>query len=333
LLVAVGVTLGLHLVLLAGQITAAALTGSIAIAANALHIGVDTAVHGVALGGVWLATRPADPRHPYGYERYEALASLLIGMLLLVAMALIVSSALPRLVEPQPGEATAIGVAIMAVSAVSTAGLASYLRRRARQMHSRVLGSEAIHAAADALVSLGVLAAVVGGIAGLPRLDPIMALTVGGVVAWRGWGVVRGAAEVLRCGGGRHWPSAAAGRARRAHTPSARGWNSARRHPHPIAPELTIVEGHRIAGGRWERGWTRIAEVLVHLPIRPSRPRAAAHRAGGWKRIGRVHRVTVGIMDGRVDAESRRDPDSAKGLAHSHDGHTNDPEEPFAICR
>jgi cation diffusion facilitator family transporter len=275
LLVAMGVTIGLHLVLLAGQIAAAALTGSIAIAANALHIGVDTVVHGVALGGVWLATRPADPRHPYGYERYEALASLLIGMLLLVAMALIVSSALPRLVEPQPGGATGIGAAIMAVSAVSTAGLASYLRRRARQMHSRVLGSEAIHAAADALVSLGVLIAVVGGIAGLPRLDPIMALTVGGVVAWRGWGVVRGAAEVLTDAAA---VDTNAIRAAALAVPGVRDCHAVRSrgeaghvrvdlHIH-VAPQLTIVEGHRIAVAVEAeiRGLgLGIAEVLVHL--------------------------------------------------------------------
>ena len=114
LLVAVGVTIALHLALLTAQAAAAVLTGSVAIAANALHIGVDTGVHLVALGGVWLATRPADPRHPYGYERYEALASLLIGTLILVAVGLIVSSALPRLADPKPSAATGVGLAIMA---------------------------------------------------------------------------------------------------------------------------------------------------------------------------------------------------------------------------
>jgi cation diffusion facilitator family transporter len=104
LLVPVAVTLGIHVVLLTAQGLAAALTGSIAIGANALHVGVDTVVHLVALGGVWLATRPADPRHPYGYERYEALASLLIGMLLLAVVALIVAEAIPRLVAPEASD-------------------------------------------------------------------------------------------------------------------------------------------------------------------------------------------------------------------------------------
>jgi cation diffusion facilitator family transporter len=139
LLVPVGVTIGLHLVLLVAQAAAAGLTGSVAIGANTLHVGVDTAVHLVALGGVWLATRPADPRHPYGYERYEALASLLIGMFLLVAVVLIVSSVLPRRADPQASRASAVGAIVMAVSAMLTGGLALYLSRRGRQLRSRVL--------------------------------------------------------------------------------------------------------------------------------------------------------------------------------------------------
>jgi cation diffusion facilitator family transporter len=275
LLVAVGVTIALHLALLTAQAAAAVLTGSVAIAANALHIGVDTGVHLVALGGVWLATRPADPRHPYGYERYEALASLLIGMLLLVAVGVIVSSALPRLADPKPGVATEVGLAIMAISAASTASLALYLRRKARQTQSRVLGSEAIHAAADALISIGVLAAVAVSAVGFPRLDPIVALGVAGVVAWRGWVVARGAAEVLTDAAtvdtdAIRTAALAVPGVRDCHAVRSRGEAGHVRvdlHIH-VAPELTIVEAHEIAREvesairRLELG---IAEVLVHL--------------------------------------------------------------------
>ena len=275
LLIAVGVTLGLHLALLAAQAFAAVLTGSVAVAANALHTGVDTAAHLVALGGVWLATRPADPRHPYGYERYEALASLLIGMLLLVAVGVIVASAVPRLADPEPGAATGVGLAIMAASAASTGGLALYLRRKARQTQSRVLGSEAIHAAADALISIGVLAAVALSAAGAPRLDPIVALGVAGVVAWRGWVVARGAADVLT---DTATVDTDAIRTAALTVPGVRGCHAVRSrgeaghvridlHVH-VAPELTIIEAHEIAREvesairRLDFG---VAEVLVHL--------------------------------------------------------------------
>jgi hypothetical protein len=111
-----------------------------------------------------------------------------------VAVAIIIASAAPRLSEPRPSTATGIGLAIMAASAAATGALALYLRRRASQTSSRVLRSESIHAAADALISVGVLGAIGGSALGLPRVDPIVALGVAGIVAWRGW-LVGGAAD------------------------------------------------------------------------------------------------------------------------------------------
>jgi cation diffusion facilitator family transporter len=279
LLVAVGITIGLHIVLLVGQLFAASRTGSTAIEANAIHIGVDTAIHLVALGGVWLATRPADLRHPYGYERYESLASLLIGMLLLVAVALIASSAVPRLLEPEPSREIGPGVAVMATSALVSAGLAIYLHRRGTQLRSRVLRSEAVHAAADAAIALGVVGALALWAIGMPRVDPLVALGVAGVVAWRGWGVVRGAAEVLTdaaavdhaaiCAAALDVPGV-----HDCHAVRSRGEAGHVRvdlHVH-VAGDMTVAEAHRIAEEVESRVLaveTSIAEVLVHLGADP----------------------------------------------------------------
>lgn len=138
-----------------------------------------------------------------------------------------------------------------------------------------MLGSEAIHAAADALISVGVMAAVAVSAAGFPRLDPIVAIGVAGVVAWRGWMVARGAADVLT-------DTATVDidviRTAALAVPGVRGCHAVRSrgdaghvrvdlHVH-VAPELTIVEAHEIARGvesairRLDLG---IAEVLVHL--------------------------------------------------------------------
>ena len=275
LLVPVGVTIGLHLVLLVCQVVAATVTGSVAIGANALHVGVDTAVHLVALGGVWLATRPADPRHPYGYERYEAVASLAIGTLLLVAVALIISSAVPRLISPETSRATGLGAAVMAVSALATGVLSICLRERGRRLQSRVLGSESIHAAADTLIAFGVLAAVVGAPLGFPWLDPLAALGVGGVVAWRGWEVVRGAADVLTDAVAVDTDAIRAAAlavpgVRDCHAVRSRGEAGRVRvdlHVH-VAPDLTVVEAHRIAldvESHIRMLNAGVAEVLVHV--------------------------------------------------------------------
>lgn len=274
-LVPVGVTIGLHVVLLGAQGVAAALTGSVAIGANALHVAVGTGVHLLALGGIWMATRPADGRHPYGYERYEALASLLIGLLLLGVVALVSVEAIPRLIAPEPTRATGVGITIMAASAVATAGLAVYLGRRGRDLGSPVLRSEAVHAAADTLVALGVLVAVAAGTIGVAVLDPIAAVAVAGVVASRGWVIVRGATDILTDATA---VDTEAIRAVAQSVPGVRGCHAVRSrgearrvrvdlHIH-VAPGLTIGEGHGIGlavGEEIRRFDPGITEVLVHL--------------------------------------------------------------------
>lgn len=296
LVATMAIVLAVHVVLLVAQVGAAASTGSVAIAANALHIMVDTAVHLVALGGVWLATRPADPRHPYGYERYEALAALVIGMLLLAAMVLIVSSAVQGLAATEPRQEGSIGIAVMTGSAAVTGILALYLRGRARALRSRILSSEALHAGADALLSVGVVVAVWAGELGFRQLDPLVALAVGGVVAWRGWGVVRGAADVLTdaaavdTGAIRSVALAVPG-VRDCHAVRSRGEAGHVRvdlHVH-VPPELTIVEAHRIAEEvetRIRRLDPGISEVLVHLgaaAMGPDTREATRARADGAK--------------------------------------------------
>ena len=163
----------------------------------------------------------------------------------------------------------------MAGSAVATGALAVYLRRRGQQLDSRVLRSEAVHAAADTLTTLGVLVAVAAGAFGAAILDPLAALAVAGVVAWRGWTVVRGAAEILTDAAA---VDTEAIRAAAQSVPGVRDCHAVRSrgeaghvrvdlHIH-VAPDLTIAEGHRIAVTVEEevrRQDPGIAEVLVHL--------------------------------------------------------------------
>jgi cation diffusion facilitator family transporter len=188
---------------------------------------------------------------------------------------LIAAEAVPRLFAPAPGRATGIGIAVMAGSAIAGAALAGYLRRRGRRLDSRVLRSEGVHAAADALTAVGVLVAVGAGALGFEVLDPIAALTVAAIVAWRGWAVVRGAAEVLTDTAAvdiQAIRDAALGvpGVRDCHAVRSRGEAGSARvdlHVH-VAPELTIAEGHAIAVAvetsirQVDPG---IAEVLVHL--------------------------------------------------------------------
>ncbi len=269
------VAIALHATIATTQLIAAGLTSSVGITASALHVVVGTAAHVVALGGIWLATRSPDARHPYGYDRYEAVASLLIGILLLAAVALILATAVPRLLHPEALSASGIGLAVMVASAATNAALAVYLGRQARRHRSRVLRAESVHAFADSATALAVAAGVGLSVAGFLRIDPLVALGVGVIVAWRGMRIAWSAAEMLADAAPLDLEAV---RALALTVPGVRDVHAVRSrgeagrvlvdlHIH-VAPELTVDEAHVIAmrvAEVIETQLTEVAEVLVHV--------------------------------------------------------------------
>jgi cation diffusion facilitator family transporter len=268
-------TLAVHGVLGVAQGLSAWVTGSVGVGASALHLLMGSVAHVLALAGIWLGSRPPDPTHPYGYARYEHVASMGIGMLLLMAVGAIVVSSIGRLVVPRPVSAPGIAAAVMTASAAANAGLYEFLRRRARVLRSQVLATEAVHAWADGVGAL----AVVGGIGlsqlGVPRLDPAVALGLALLVAWRSWTIVQAATAVLTDAAVvdldaiRHTVAEVAG-VLDCHAVRCRGEAGGVRvdlHIH-VAPELTVDRAHEIARAVEERLRAEVAgisEVLVHV--------------------------------------------------------------------
>jgi cation diffusion facilitator family transporter len=272
---AVAVALGVHVALGLAQGVSAWLTGSVGVGASALHAVMGTLAHGVALGGAWMSTRPPDPTHPYGYERYEHVAAMAIGMLLLATVGAITFSAGARLMRPTPMVATGLGIGVMIGSAIVNASLWRFLRHRARILASRVVASEAVHAGADVLMASAVIAGLVLSRAGIPWLDSVVALGVAGLVAWRGWSLVWTSAAVLSDAAGADVDAIARIAASVAgvddvHAVRCRGELGHVRvdlHIH-VDPDLTVAHAHVIARAAAERvtaGLGGICEVLVHI--------------------------------------------------------------------
>jgi cation diffusion facilitator family transporter len=179
------------------QIAASVLTSSVGIRAATVDRFIDLLVHCGALLGVWTATRPPDSKHPYGYERYETLTSMAIGVILLITVAVVVRGSIERLFEPASVDLPLLGIAVMTVASVASFALTWFLNLMARASGSEVIRAESSHAWADGMTS----AAIVGGIfcseLGLDRVDPAIALAVSGLIGVRAIRLVLGAANLL----------------------------------------------------------------------------------------------------------------------------------------
>ena len=173
------------------------MTGTLAFSADGVHSLLDGTANIVGLVGIGAAATPADEGHPYGHQRYEALAALAIGGLIVAGLYSIVSRVVVTMLAGHAvtPEWDALGVA--GVTFAFNLGISAYERRRGRQLRSAVLIADASHTASDAIATLSIAGAVVAAHLGVPLADPIAALVIAVIVARTAWLVVKENIDVL----------------------------------------------------------------------------------------------------------------------------------------
>jgi cation diffusion facilitator family transporter len=230
----------------------------------------------IALIGVSLAARAPDPDHPYGYERYEPLASLGIGAFMLAAFWKILESAWIRLHMPlDTPHVDAGSFLVMGSALLLTLLIASWERSRGRTLGSTVLRADAARVWADVLVSGSVLSGLVAARLGFPRLDSLVSLFVACAIGGSAWRIIRDASHVLTDGAaGDVAAISAAARSVEGvidcHKVRARGVGGMVRVDLHVTvdPQMTVAKAHAIAERVQQRVRERtggVAEILVHL--------------------------------------------------------------------
>lgn len=185
-------SLAVGLAVLALKGSAAWLTGSIALYSDALESVVNVVTAIVALVAVRLAARPADAALPYGYGKAEYFSAVIIGVFIGVAALAIFSAAYTGFINPQPFDATPVGIGVSVLATVLNAGWAYLLIRTGRRDRSPSLEADGKHLATDVISTLGVLIGVLlTVITGFQQLDAILAALVGLTILWSGWQLLR----------------------------------------------------------------------------------------------------------------------------------------------
>lgn len=182
------VSVGVNLILTAVQIVAGVFARSQGLVADGIHSLSDLVSDFVVLLANHHSQKEADADHPYGHQRFETAASLILGVLLLAVGVGMLWSALGKLEAP----ASVAQVHIVALWTAAGALLAKealfrYMLAVAKRVKSSMLVANAWHARSDAASSLVVGVGIAGNLAGYPILDPIAALIVGLMVAKMGW--------------------------------------------------------------------------------------------------------------------------------------------------
>src|SRR5712671_4539079 len=179
----------LNLAYVAAEASIGALSGSLALLADAGHNLGDVLALGLSWGAAMLSRRQPSGRFTYGLRSSSILAALANAIILLVVTGGIAWEALWRLSHPIPVAGSM--VAWVAGVGILVNGATALLFARGRE-HDLNLKSAFLHMAADALVTAGV---VVAGIAialtGWPWLDPAVSLAVSAVIVYGTWGLIK----------------------------------------------------------------------------------------------------------------------------------------------
>jgi len=173
------------------------LTGSLGMVADGMHSAIDASSGIVGLVGVYLASRPPDPGHPYGYERYEPLAAMGIAAVMALAILEVLERAWSRIWSPEQPTVTALSFGIMLAATGVTWGLAVWEQRRSEELSSSILHAEASRVATDTLISVSVMVGLLAVGLGHPFVDTLVSVAVAAMIAWRAWEIVRGVSRVL----------------------------------------------------------------------------------------------------------------------------------------
>ena len=183
------VSAGVNIAMGSLQITAGVLARSQGLIADGIHSLSDLVADFVVLFASHHGAKDADAEHPYGHQRFENAASLIVGMLLLAVGVGMIWAAIGKLENPDNIPTVhAVALAVAAVALVAKEILFRYMLRIATRIKSSMLVANAWHARSDAASSLVVGIGIAGNLAGYPLLDPVAALIVGLMIVKMGWG-------------------------------------------------------------------------------------------------------------------------------------------------
>jgi cation diffusion facilitator family transporter len=302
-----------------------------ALLADGIHSLSDLASDGMVLIAVKHAGEDADEDHPYGHARYETVATVVLGLLLIGVAAGIGYDAMLRLEQPDEiTEPALFTLLIAAISIISKEALYHATRAVAKKVRSPLLEANAWHHRSDAVSSIVVFIGIGGTYFGYPLLDAIAAIIVALMIAKIGLDLSRQSMQelvdtaldpdmvekikqsILDIDDVRHLHML---RSRRM------GHNALVDVHIQVSPKLSVSEGHHIAEmveNTLIDKFQEINDVTVHIDPEddeaaascrdlPRRSEILSALNNRWSKhdvLKNINDVTLHYLDGRISVEA-----------------------------
>ena len=163
------------------KLLAGVLAHSGAMVSDAVHSMSDVFSTIIVMFGVRAAGKESDREHPFGHERMECVAAIVLAMVLFITGLMIGYEGVMKIASAESGALEIPGMLALIAALVSIAvkeGMYRYTLKAAKAIDSNALKADAWHHRSDALSSIGALIGIAGARMGLPVLDPIASVGI-----------------------------------------------------------------------------------------------------------------------------------------------------------
>lgn len=170
-----------NFILTALKLLAGIVAHSGAMISDAIHSASDVFSTFVVIIGIKISSKESDKDHPYGHERLECVAAIVLATILAATGLGIGYSAAGKIAGGDYAHLEVPGILALLAAILSIAvkeAMYQYTRIYAKRYDSSALMADAWHHRSDALSSVGALIGIAGARMGFPVLDPIASLVI-----------------------------------------------------------------------------------------------------------------------------------------------------------
>lgn len=328
------------------KIVVGKLAFSQALIADGVHSLSDLVTDFLVIWAAKEANREPDADHPYGHQRIETVATIMLSLLLLgVAVAIGFNAVGGIFSDEVPETPTFWALVVAAISVVSKEAIYQYTVRAADRIGSELLRSNAWHSRTDALSSIVVIIGIGGSMAGFVYLDAVAALVVALIIMYIALKMIwLGVRELIDTGVDPQQLAAIRQSAMRIEGVSdihdlrtRRMGSDVYLDGHVLVdPKLSVSEGHRIGDAvhaSLKAEYTNLSDMTIHVDAEddenyhyssrlPLRRELISRLQGHWKEVpeaGTIDRIVLHYLSGQVQVEVWLPLDQFETTENAHD--------------
>lgn len=165
---------------------------SSSVIADSIHSMSDSTSNIIGIIAIMLASKPKDKEHPYGHKKFETIASISIGVILLVLGISLIKTSIKNFFNPSPLYITIDSLLMILFTLMINIFVSIYENKQGHKLSSSLLIADSLHTRSDIFISLGVLISLICIKLGFPPfIDVITSFIIAFLIIYSSYEILK----------------------------------------------------------------------------------------------------------------------------------------------